>query len=96
MDIGSAFTFMFDDEEWVKKLAIGGGIALLLVFEQVGLALHRPALQQQISFRELKPGGYRVVVRIRDTVSGLQHFERVRVQIGRPVPTFLDDARIFF
>jgi len=29
MDIGSAFTFMFDDEEWVKKLAIGGGIAFL-------------------------------------------------------------------
>jgi MFS family permease len=29
MDIGSAFTFMFDDEEWMKKLAIGGVIALV-------------------------------------------------------------------
>lgn len=29
MDIGSAFTFMFDDEEWVKKIAIGGAIALV-------------------------------------------------------------------
>ena len=29
MDIGSAFTFMFDDEEWIKKMAIGGGIALV-------------------------------------------------------------------
>ena len=29
MDIGSAFTYMFDDEEWIKKLAIGGAIALV-------------------------------------------------------------------
>ena len=29
MDIGSAFTFVFDDEEWVKKLAIGGVILLV-------------------------------------------------------------------
>jgi hypothetical protein len=28
MDVGSAFTFMFDDAEWVKKIAIGGGIML--------------------------------------------------------------------
>jgi len=28
MDIGSAFTYMFDDPDWVKKLAIGGGIAI--------------------------------------------------------------------
>ena len=31
MDIGSAFTFMFDDEEWIKKIAIGGGIILNLM-----------------------------------------------------------------
>lgn len=29
MDIGSAFTYMFDDEEWVKKIAIGGAVALV-------------------------------------------------------------------
>jgi hypothetical protein len=29
MDIGSAFTYMFDDEDWIKKLAIGG-VAWLL------------------------------------------------------------------
>ncbi len=29
MDIGSAFTYMFDDEEWIKKFVIGG-VALLL------------------------------------------------------------------
>jgi MFS family permease len=28
MDIGSAFTYVFDDEDWIKKLGIGGGIAL--------------------------------------------------------------------
>jgi hypothetical protein len=31
MDIGSAFTFVFDDEDWIKKLAIGGGVALLAI-----------------------------------------------------------------
>jgi hypothetical protein len=42
MDIGSAFTFMFDDEAWVKKLAIGGGIIISgLIFSPIliGLAL---------------------------------------------------------
>ena len=29
MDIGSAFTYMFDDEDWIKKVAIGGVVALL-------------------------------------------------------------------
>lgn len=46
MDIGSAFTYMFDDEEWIKKLAIGGGIALLgfilLPVLLVGLVLFLP------------------------------------------------------
>jgi hypothetical protein len=45
MDIGSAFTFMFDDEEWVKKLAIGGGIALVATILSpilVGIVLFLP------------------------------------------------------
>ena len=29
MDIGSAFTYVFDDKDWVKKLAVGGMIAAL-------------------------------------------------------------------
>ncbi len=29
MDIGSAFTYVFDDEEWIKKLAIGGALVLV-------------------------------------------------------------------
>lgn len=47
MDIGSAFTFMFDDEEWVKKLAIGGGIALAAVILSpilVGIVLFLPLM----------------------------------------------------
>ena len=42
MDVGSAFTFMFDDEAWVKKLAIGGGIiisGLIFLPILIGLAL---------------------------------------------------------
>ena len=45
MDIGSAFTYMFDDQEWIKKIAIGGGImlgALILTPILVGLALFLP------------------------------------------------------
>lgn len=45
MDIGSAFTFVFDDEDWIKKVAIGGGItiaAIILLPILVGLALFLP------------------------------------------------------
>ncbi len=45
MDIGSAFTFVFDDPDWIKKLAIGGGIVLVGVILSpilVGLALFLP------------------------------------------------------
>jgi hypothetical protein len=45
MDIGSAFTYMFDDQDWLKKIAIGGGItlgAIILLPILVGLALFLP------------------------------------------------------
>jgi hypothetical protein len=45
MDIASAFTFMFDDEEWVKKIAVGGGITflgLLLSPILIGIAVLLP------------------------------------------------------
>lgn len=45
MDIGSAFTYMFDDEDWIKKLAIGGGIifaAIILSPVIIGLLLFLP------------------------------------------------------
>jgi len=29
MEVGKSFTYMFEDPEWVKKLAIGGGILLV-------------------------------------------------------------------
>ncbi|MBI1880184.1 MAG: DUF4013 domain-containing protein [Chloroflexi bacterium] len=45
MDIGSAFTYMFDDQDWIKKIAIGGGITLvafILTPILIGLALFLP------------------------------------------------------
>ncbi len=45
MDIGSAFTFMFDDQDWIKKIAIGGGITLAAVILSpilIGLVLILP------------------------------------------------------
>jgi hypothetical protein len=45
MDIGSAFTFMFDDQDWIKKIAIGGGFILAAVILSpilIGLALFLP------------------------------------------------------
>lgn len=45
MDIGSAFTFVFDDQDWIKKVAIGGGILLAGVILSpilIGLALLLP------------------------------------------------------
>lgn len=45
MDIGSAFTYMFDDQDWIKKIAIGGGITLaglILSPILIGLALFLP------------------------------------------------------
>ena len=45
MDIGSAFTYMFDDQEWLKKIAIGGGIVvagLILSPILIGLLLFLP------------------------------------------------------
>lgn len=45
MEIGAAFTFMFDDEEWIKKLAIGAGVflaATLLSFVLIGIVLYLP------------------------------------------------------
>ncbi len=45
MDISSAFSYMFEDEEWIKKLAIGGGLLLLASLTSsfiVGIALYMP------------------------------------------------------
>ncbi|MFQ5613283.1 MAG: DUF4013 domain-containing protein [Anaerolineae bacterium] len=45
MDIGSAFTFIFDDEDWIKKLLIGGVILLFAIplsVVLVGIALFLP------------------------------------------------------
>ena len=35
MDIGKAFSFVFEDEEWVSKILIGGLIALIPLVGQL-------------------------------------------------------------
>jgi hypothetical protein len=37
MDIGKSFTFMFDDKDWLKKLAIGGLLLLVSVIPPLGV-----------------------------------------------------------
>jgi len=37
MDFGKSFTYMFDDSEWLKKLAIGGLLALLSIIPVVNI-----------------------------------------------------------
>ena len=36
MDIGKAFTFVFDDEQWITKVAIAAGILLYEAVRQRG------------------------------------------------------------
>jgi hypothetical protein len=37
MDLGKSFTFMFDDEKWVQKLAIGGLLILVSIIPLVNI-----------------------------------------------------------
>ena len=37
MDIGKSFTYMFDDEKWVQKLAIGGLLVLVSIIPLVNI-----------------------------------------------------------
>jgi hypothetical protein len=39
MDIGKAFSFVFDDESWVNKILIGGLISILLFIPLVNIAV---------------------------------------------------------
>jgi hypothetical protein len=55
MDIGSAFTFMFDDEDWIKKLAIGGGALLLGIIIVPIFAVNGYMLQTVKDVRDGRP-----------------------------------------
>lgn len=47
MDVGSAFSYMFDDSDWIKKLALGGLLVLIGIFTSlilVGILLFIPIL----------------------------------------------------
>ena len=35
MDIGRSFTFVFEDEDWLKKVLIGGGLSIIPVVGQL-------------------------------------------------------------
>ncbi|NLD72738.1 MAG: DUF4013 domain-containing protein [Chloroflexi bacterium] len=45
MDIGRAYTYMFDDEDWLKKLAIGGLVMLIPILNFVALGYAIRALR---------------------------------------------------
>ncbi len=53
MDIGRAFTYMFDDEDWLKKIAIGGLIMLVPILNLVALGYAIRALRNAREGREL-------------------------------------------
>lgn len=53
MDIGRAFTFMFDDDDWLKKIAIGGLIMLIPILNLVALGYVIRALRNAREGRAL-------------------------------------------
>jgi hypothetical protein len=55
MDIGSAFTYMFDDEEWIKKIAIGGVALLLGIVVVPVLTAYGYMLQTMKNVRDNQP-----------------------------------------
>ena len=54
MDIGKAFGFVFEDEEWIKKLLLGALITLIPVFGQFTLMGYIVAV-----IRNVLAGSYR-------------------------------------
>lgn len=53
MDIGRAFTFVFDDDDWLKKVAIGGIVTLVPILNFVALGYAIRVLQNIRAGREL-------------------------------------------
>lgn len=53
MDIGRAFTYMFDDEDWLKKIAIGGLVTLIPILNLVALGYAIRATQNIRQGREV-------------------------------------------
>jgi hypothetical protein len=55
MDIGSAFSYMFDDQDWIKKIAIGGVAMLLGVVLVPILTVYGYMLQTMKNVRDNQP-----------------------------------------
>lgn len=55
MDIGSAFTYMFDDKDWIKKIAIGGVAMLLGIVIVPILTVYGYMLQTLKNVRDNQP-----------------------------------------
>jgi hypothetical protein len=53
MDIGRSFTFMFDDEEWIKKILIGGILFIIPIVNFVVFGYFIDTLKNVIDGQEL-------------------------------------------
>ncbi len=54
MDIGRAFTFVFDDEDWIKKILIGGIVTLIPIVNFIAFG-YGVRLLRNVSRGEAKP-----------------------------------------
>ena len=53
MDIGRSFTYMFEDQDWIKKILIGGVVSLVPVVNFAALGYFIEALKNTVEGREL-------------------------------------------
>ncbi len=53
MDIGRAFTYMFEDEDWIKKILIGGLLSIVPIVNFIPIGYFLDALNNIIDGQEL-------------------------------------------
>ncbi len=53
MDIGRSFTYMFEDQDWIKKILIGGVVSLIPIVQFAALGYFIEALRNTAEGREL-------------------------------------------
>ena len=53
MDIGRSFTYMFEDQDWIKKILIGGVVSLIPIVQLATLGYFIEALRNTAEGREL-------------------------------------------
>ena len=52
MDIGKSFSYVFDDEDWVKKVAIGGVISIIPIVNFIAVGYSLRALKNVAEGKE--------------------------------------------